>query len=372
MPSKIGELTSLRTLSMFIVGHNRGNRLDELQCLKLGGSLTISDLEKVENPLDARKANLAEKENIRRLYLFWGNDKYSLKSGEEERDEKVLEALEPHPNLEILEIGGFRGRRFPIWMSNSTLDKVVEIYLVKCENCLRLPQLGELPHLKSLFVDNVAGVEYIIEDQVVQSGNPSKSVQNYFPSLGKLHLSSLRNLKGLLKEQVTGSAEAFPNLEELEILRCSALVLPPLSSLRKLKILSCSSVTLASLSKVELETLTDLSVEFENTCTMTVETLQSLTNLKKLSISNADELSLPEQGLRHLTALEELYITSCSELVELPEGIKHLRCLQSLFLCDLQKMVCVPKALKHVSSSLRSIFLYNLPELNSLPDWLDN
>ncbi|XP_012853072.1 PREDICTED: putative disease resistance protein RGA3 [Erythranthe guttata] len=72
MPSKIGELTSLRTLSQFIVGRNRGNRLEELQCLKLGGKLTIRHLERVENLMDAKKANLAEKENLLHLNLPLG------------------------------------------------------------------------------------------------------------------------------------------------------------------------------------------------------------------------------------------------------------------------------------------------------------
>ncbi|KAL9177372.1 hypothetical protein ABFS82_01G054300 [Erythranthe guttata] len=382
MPSKIGELTSLRTLSVFIVGRNTGNQLEELQCLKLGGNLTIRHLERVENPMDAKKANLAKKENLRHLYLEWEheNTTASKSSGEEdiERDEKVLAALEPHPHLEKLEIKRFRGRHFPVWMSNSTLAKLVEIYIKGCDNCLHLPQvLGELPHLKSLRLENLARVEYIIEDQ---SGNRLTSVQQ-FPSLEKLYLTTLPKMKGLLKEQVMiGSAKAFPNLKELNIR-------------------DCNSLTTASLSKVELNALSNLSMDFKQNMTtcFSVEMLQSLTNLKKLTIEKASyDLSLPEQvmralislthlrinecdtprclpegWLRHLTSLEELEIYSCRELVELPEeGIKHLHSLKKVVLCDLPKMVCVPKALNHLSSSLQSLLLYSLPELSSLPEWL--
>ncbi|KAL9167286.1 hypothetical protein ABFS82_05G085500 [Erythranthe guttata] len=399
MPSKIGELTSLRTLSLFIVGHNKDSLLEELKCLKLGGKLRIRNLERVKNPMDAKKATLAEKENLRHLCLEWKPENTASKSSEEEdivRDEKVLEALESHPNLETLDIKGFRGRCFPVWMSNSTLEKLVGVYLKNCENCLHLPQLGELPHLKSLSLKNLARVEYILEDQ---SGNRSTSVQQ-FPSLETLYLTTLPKMKGLLKEQVTmGSAEAFPNLEELQILDCSSLKLPPLSSsLKKLKKLGCSSLTLASLSEVDLNTLTELFVDFkENTATsISIETLQSLTNLKKLEIYKAcDELSIPEQGmraltslahlrikecdtlrcfpegwLRHLTALEELEIFECRELVELPEGIKHLHNLKKVGLYKLPKLVGVPKALNHLSSSLLSLILSRLPELSSLPEWL--
>ncbi|KAL7122715.1 hypothetical protein ACP275_01G060900 [Erythranthe tilingii] len=379
MPSKIGELISLRTLSVFIVGRNRGNRLEELQCLQLGGKLTIRHLEKVEDPTDAKKANLAEKENLRHLYLVWKheNTTASKSSGEEdiERGEKVLEALEPHPNLEKLEIKRFRGRHFPVWMSNSTLAKLVEIYIEGCDNCLHLPQvLGELPHLKSLSLRNLSRVEYIIEDQ---SGNRLTSIQQ-FPSLEKLYLTTLPEMKGLLKDQLMmGSAKAFPNL-------------------KKLNIRDCNSLTMASLSKLDLNALTELYVDFKENMTtcITVETLRSLTNLKKLVIKKASDLPeqgmralisltqlwieecdtprcLPEGWLRHLTSLEELKISHCRELVEIPEeGIKHLQSLKEVDLYDLRKMVCVPKALNHLSSSLQSLRLSKLPELSSLPEWL--
>ncbi|KAL7137590.1 hypothetical protein ABFS83_10G103200 [Erythranthe nasuta] len=70
MPSKIGELTCLKTLSRFI---------------------------RVESAMDAKKANLAKKNNLRHLKLYW-----ELYSKEENIDEEVLETLEPYPNLETL------------------------------------------------------------------------------------------------------------------------------------------------------------------------------------------------------------------------------------------------------------------------------
>ncbi|EYU23338.1 hypothetical protein MIMGU_mgv1a019519mg [Erythranthe guttata] len=275
MPSKIRELTNLVTLSQFVVGGvGRGDELEELQRSNLGGKLKLSHLERVKNPMDAKKANLAEKTNLLHLKLHW-----LWESMEEDIaiDEKVLEALEPHPNLETLDIKGFRGRCFPVWISS-----------------------------------------------------------------------------------------------------CSSLTLPPLSTFfKKLKILNCGILLAASLSKADLRNLTYLSVDFEEnsveTCTITVEALQSLTNLKLLGICRAyaNGLSLPEQGLQHLTALEELHIFKCRELEELPpEGFKHLSCLRKVYLRYLPKMVSVPKALRHLSSSLEYLSLTGLPQLSSLPDWL--
>ncbi|KAL8051297.1 hypothetical protein ABFX02_06G138700 [Erythranthe guttata] len=345
MPSKIRELTCLRTLSLFVVGRDRGNQLEELQCLNLGGMLTIPHLERVENPVDAKKENLREKKNLHRLSLVWESDNIASRLEVEERDEKVLESLEPHRNLESLGIRGFEGRFFPIWMSNSTLDK----------NCLRLPQLGELPHLKSLTLENMAAVEYIIEGQV-QCGN---TLCVNFPSLETLYLCSLPNLKGLSKEEAT--REAFPNLDKLCILHFSSLVMPPLSSLKKLKTLSCSSSTLASLSNLYTVTLLLVDIDKNTTC-IPIETLQNLTEL-----DDFEKLTcLPQCWLRNLTSVEELEVSQCSEIVDLPEGIRYFNCLKELELDDLSKMVRVPEALQHISYSLQSLKLHRLHGLTCL------
>ncbi|KAL7122718.1 hypothetical protein ACP275_01G061200 [Erythranthe tilingii] len=180
-------------------------------------------------------------------------------------------------------------------------------------------------------------------------------------------------MKGLLKEQVTmGSAEAFPNLKELHILDCFSLKLPPLSaSLKKLKKLGCSSLTLASLSEVDLNTLTELFVDFkENTTTcISIETLQSLTNLKKLEIYKAcDELSIPEQGLRALISLAHLKIKDCDTLTCFPEGwLRHLTALEELEIFDCRELVELPEGIKHLHN-LKKIGMYKLPKLVGVPN----
>lgn len=119
MPSQMRELTRLRTLSMFIVGANKGNQLEELGFLNLSGRLEIQHLERVKGQIEAKRANLADKLNLRDLILSW--ERNSLSKLGEDVDEMVLDALEPHPSLEELSINGFSGRRFPVWMTNSTL-----------------------------------------------------------------------------------------------------------------------------------------------------------------------------------------------------------------------------------------------------------
>ncbi|KAK6137243.1 hypothetical protein DH2020_029014 [Rehmannia glutinosa] len=365
MPSKISDLTNLRTLSMFIVGHNRGNQLEELQCLNLGGTLKIRHLERVKNPMDAKKANLADKKNLRHLSLVWNdNDGSKLM---EDVDEKVLEALKPHPNVESLEINGFNGRCFPAWMANSTLKKVVEIIIEGCQNCLRLPYLRELPHLKILWLKNL-GIEYIVEDEI--EGGDAVSID--FPSLEQLKLCNLPNLKGFFKDHVM--REVSPNLREITVINCcSSLKFPPLLSFKQMQTLSCSSSTLASLSN--LNSLTKLKVKIDKNMTcIPIEMLKSLTNLETLELHLTDEVCvLPEEGLRALKSLTWLSIMYSKTLTCLPQGwLRHLSALETLEIYHCTELVELPEEIKHLNS-LRKVELYNLPKmLNSLPDWLGN
>ncbi|XP_047951745.1 disease resistance protein RGA2-like isoform X2 [Salvia hispanica] len=380
MPTKMRKLTGLKTLSMFVVGAKKGTQLEELHGLNLSGELSIQHLERVKDHLDAKKANTSDKKNLRSLKLSWVRN---VLSKLEEDDEKVLDALEPHSNLEYLCIEGFCGRNLPCWMTNSTLEKIVKIDIGDWAYCTRLPKLGELTHLKKLRLWNI-GVEYIIEE--VGSGN---GVKIPFPALEHLQLSNLSNLKSLSKEQES-SRGAFPNLKTLWISRCSSFILQPHPSLQKLDSLRCSSSTLAFLSEQDVPWRLNVVIEESVTC-LPIETLVKYSSkLQSLNIEGAKEISateglealkgvtflglyncdrmtyIPQGMLQHLTALGRVDIFSCKELVELPEEINHLHKLKVIQLSWLPKMACLPQAIQH----LEILFMHDLPELESLPDQL--
>lgn len=381
MPPRMRELSHLRTLSMFVVGFNRGNRLEELQCLNLGGRLEIRHLERVKDHMDAKKANLCEKKDLKEVSLSW--ERNNLSELDNDIDEKVLEELEPHPNLEQLCISGFNGRCFPPWMKCSSLGKVVEIHIKDCRNCRHLPKLGELHHLKRLRLENV-GVVYIIEDEI-HSGT---QVRTLFMALEHLYLLDLPSLRRISKEQE--SREAFLNLKELCIKQCTSLTPPQLSSLTKLENLTCTSSALASLPSQN--SLTTLAIEENTTTCFPVEVLEKLSNLRSLTISGAREISSRGQGLRalkrlehltmedckimrdglirNLTSLRSLCIVSCPELAELPEEIEHLQNLESLVLYNLPKMARLPESICRLSS-LRKLFLGRLAEVETVPERLE-
>ncbi|XP_039044412.1 putative disease resistance protein RGA3 [Hibiscus syriacus] len=101
MPRGIGKLTSLQTLSMFVVDEDGSHGtaaadLSELSQLNnLRGELKITNLGFVRNAREKFKAaNLKGKQHLRELILEW--------RGASDDEEKSLEDLQPHPNLKEL------------------------------------------------------------------------------------------------------------------------------------------------------------------------------------------------------------------------------------------------------------------------------
>ncbi|KAL8499110.1 hypothetical protein ACS0TY_022180 [Phlomoides rotata] len=319
MPYRIGELASLRTLSLFIVGDTIGNHLGELEHLNLGGRLEIKHVERVKNDLTAKKASLVEKPNLRDLVLRWKGDRTSSESAKIREEEKVLEALEPHPNLVTLEIDGFRGRELALWMKN--MKNIIRIDIRNCRNCTYLSPLGYLPLLKSLHLWDLEALEYIVEENEVGCETA------IFPSLEELELQRLPNLKGWLKEGEV--VEMLPNLQGLLVNGCESLRL-----------------------------------------TSTTGGLNSVTNLVLLNCRIGS--IFPEGSLRHLTALQDLELYYVMEFEDVSaEEMKHLHLLKCLSLDGIEGMVSLPQALQHIPS-LQSLTLKGLEQLASLPDWLPN
>nr|CAD1828928.1 unnamed protein product [Ananas comosus var. bracteatus] len=159
MPRGISKLVSLQELSVFVVGKQdrveHCASISELEHLKLVGELEIKGLENVTSPVDAKAANLIEK-NLRNLKLEW-----NVLSAEEGTDstvlpveeiETVLENLQPHQKLENLEIGGYGGGKFPSWMMNrigSCLPNLLQIELADMPDAAHFRSWGNFLFLKN-------------------------------------------------------------------------------------------------------------------------------------------------------------------------------------------------------------------------------
>ncbi|XP_065871351.1 putative disease resistance protein RGA4 [Euphorbia lathyris] len=187
MPFGLGKLNGLETLLLFVVGPNWGGSIEELECLnKLSGDLKITRLEEVGNKKEVERANLQGKAEIQGLSFEWSygaNDRSSM-------DEELLEGLEPHPNIERIKIKYYMGEKWPSWMlrmkspgdgdSFVVINNLVDLRLERCCNCVQLPRLGDLPHLKFLKMNHMRKVERI--------GNEFYGIDSEGSSIGCLRL----------------------------------------------------------------------------------------------------------------------------------------------------------------------------------------
>nr|XP_023926763.1 putative disease resistance protein RGA4 [Quercus suber] len=138
LPQGLRKLIGLWSLPLFIARNNGG--LGELNGLNnLRGTLEIQILEQLEDAnSDCEIKNLREKQHLEILKLTWTH--------QEGHDEMLLDSLQPHPNLNILEVCGYTGVTFSSWLSS--VENLVEISLRECDRCNHLPTLSKLLFLE--------------------------------------------------------------------------------------------------------------------------------------------------------------------------------------------------------------------------------
>ncbi|XP_058222902.1 putative disease resistance RPP13-like protein 1 [Rhododendron vialii] len=337
MPQKIGKLTSLQTLSNFIVSQGNGSTINELGSLiQLRGTLCISGLENVENDMDARRANLKDKQHLDVLLMKWSN--ISDNSRNTSVDLEVLDMLRPHEKLKELTINGYRGLTFPTWVGNSLFSNMVNLEFQNCDKCISLPPLGRLPSLTKLYIQGTKALQNVgLEFYGSGSSNP-------FPALEFLTFEDMAEWKDWSPFEVEKGSQAFSRLSKLTIKRCPKLLgkLPNnLPSLRKLDIEDCPLLVVAW-----VPSPTGL-IEVRNT--RQFDSLISL-SLKDVSIPNS--FNNPEVG-NEAAATENARYSPFSSLTSL--GIKNI-----------QGLTCLPSWFVQGLTRLQELSLYGCPELTSL------
>ncbi|KAF9664022.1 hypothetical protein SADUNF_Sadunf17G0112900 [Salix dunnii] len=357
MPSGMGQLGCLRKLGMFIVGKEVGHHIGELQRLNyIGGELSIKDLDNVQGLADAQNANLARKTNLQSLSLSWREDTSSSLSGANSED--VLCALEPHPNMKILEISGYRGSKFPDWMLESHLPNLALISLQSCMNCEHLPPFGKLRFLKHLLLTRMDTVKCIGSKMYGDGENP-------FPLLKRLTLGEMMNLEDWETNSM-GGREIFTCLRKLRIKKCPKLVeLPSIPLVKKLTIADCAVTLLSSV--VNFTSITSLQIQgFDELTVLPDGLLQNHTCLQKLSIKWMRSLRSLSNQLNNLSSLKSLSIIDCDKLESFPEGVQNLNSLELVSICGMPKIT----ALSILPPSLASLQIAKCEELTSLSEGL--
>ncbi|XP_026400163.1 putative disease resistance protein RGA3 [Papaver somniferum] len=409
MAIEMGKLISLRTLSLFVVGKEPGCGITELKDLQhLKGRLRILGLEHVKSAANARNANLIQKKHLQSLYLCWSS---GLPDTEEEEQAQLMvgEGLQPHPKLKRFYIDGYGGVRFPHWIGVGV--SLVEITLWECHKCEHLPQLGNLPLLKILRLDNLHSVKSISEfyhhgDQVIP----------FFPSLEELYISGIYHQSGKISspcplshiyrmyhfEKISSPSPlspsssssqslssnqvlSFPRLRILEIRNCPELAsfisLPP--SLEMLVLTKTHEELLLRYLKQSPSSLERLEIGgFPNLVSVQNNGLRDLANLRELKISGCPELDF--QNLISLRSLElhsldkiryfpplplltSLRINYCSGLTTLEEWMPNLTSLQYLVIENCKNLNSLSDGLQRLTE-LVDLRILDSKNLKSLPD----
>ncbi|XP_060670486.1 putative disease resistance protein At3g14460 [Ziziphus jujuba] len=337
MPSNMGKLTNLRTLSYFEVGkESSSSGIGELgPLLHLRRTLHISGLENVNGVEDAAMANLTGKDGIDVLVLEW-------KSGET-ADPDIFESLQPPRMLKELIVMGYGGSKFPDWMGNALFSKMVKMRLDNCRRCKLLPSLGQLSLLKELTINGLSGVESVGSEFYGDGG------LNAFPLLETLCFKYMENWKDWFPDETNNGIDRFPQLKKLVVNNCPMLKgkLPEnLPSLKDLEVFACERLTVSIPSNQML-----CSLSIRSCAEVVCENHAHLKSLKSIFISNIRKFRYqPERFMQGLTREENLVVPGCNEMAAL---------LQDTF-CQLTSF----RELRIEGSSLRHLTLVAVPGCN--------
>nr|XP_027073459.1 putative disease resistance protein RGA4 isoform X2 [Coffea arabica] len=346
MPEQMGRLTCLQTLWFFNVSQEKGCGIEELGTLKyLKGSLIIRNLGLVKGKEAAKQAKLFEKPDLSRLAFEWEiGDRES-----DNREEDVLEGLQPHPNLQELGIRSFMGNKFPQWLIN--LPKLETLRIEDCKRC------SELPSLKRLYLEGLDNIRFIgdefygitaneEEGRSRASGSSSRR-RKFFPALEEVRVRYMENLaewKDADQVRSTiGEAEAdvFPVLRNFRIESCPQLITLPCSC-KSLHVENCDNLT-------------------------SIKTGYGTASVEVLSIDSCDNLrELPDLDLFG-SSLQRLTIASCPRLISLGvNGQKcPLPCLEELSIYNCAGLTTISDKMFQSCRSLRSLLVKWCPNLVS-------
>ncbi|XP_030959354.1 putative disease resistance protein RGA1 [Quercus lobata] len=199
-PKGVGKLIDLRTLWVFNIGDKddrEGCKFGELKNLnQLQGTLRINGLENVVDVGEVQNAQLKKKIHLRGLVL-WFSPLDSLEDEEDirrmENDILVLNALEPPPHLQDLEIGGYMGNIiYPNWMMSCTTLK--RLQLLRCVKLEHLPSLGQLPFLEVLKISWLLNAKKVGDEFLgIEDSKNKKDYDIIFPNLKSLEFWDLYN-----------------------------------------------------------------------------------------------------------------------------------------------------------------------------------
>ncbi|XP_048135903.1 putative disease resistance protein RGA4 [Rhodamnia argentea] len=400
--------------------------LEELKGLNnIRGSLSIENLQSViDAEAEYEAANLIGKHSLESLALDWGRfDADDVVIGN--KDEVLLDGLRPHSNLHKLTVYGYKGKRFPRWMTDgSSFPNLAGFSLYGGERYKHFPQLG-LNKLKTLSLWRMEFLECLPEECLKSLTSFESLDIRHCPRLtslsqGMRHLSNLVDLTiiscgeldiskdesgniiilddshgggGLLHSlrsvdiRYLPKLESLPhwllqlnNLEHLQIWSCINLKELPkqmgaLQSLQWLEIIRCPSLTslpegmrrLVSLTHLHIERCPELELDISKDERGNILDFHGgglLHSLRSVDINYLPKLESLPQWLPQLSNLERLHISFCLNLKELPEQMEALQSLERLEIEWCPLLTSLPEGMRRLAS-LTHLIIHNCPELEA-------
>ncbi|XP_058721600.1 putative disease resistance RPP13-like protein 1 [Vicia villosa] len=396
LPRQMSKLENLQTLSNFIVSSVKdvGLKIEDLgKFPHLRGSLSISQLENVNDPSHPSQANLDLKREIDKLELGWS---YTAPSNSQIQ---VLERLRPSTNLKSLTISGFGGDKLSNWVGDPLFVNMVCLKITGCKRISVLPSVGQLGNLKQLFFSKMESVKSV---GTVFYGSGSSSFQPFtsleilsfedmpeweewkliggtsieFPSLIRLSLNNCPKLK----ENIPGN---LPKLESLSVEDCPKLEgMTPnnLPSLVDLRLSGCPLLmgSRHSITNPPSDVFSQLVICLNSLQKLTLTNIPSLTSfpidglpktLRSLSIFFCENLEFfSHESFHNYSSLEDLHIfSSCNSMTSFTLG--SLPVLKSLYISDCKHLKSISIAEDASEPNLvflRSITIVECDELESV------
>ncbi|KAG6520859.1 hypothetical protein ZIOFF_017920 [Zingiber officinale] len=299
MPPGLSGLTSLRSLSSFVVENRTGScSITQLEDLKLHGAMEIK-FSKNFSSYSCGGRKIFMNKDFNELSLSFNCSTTN--------DMSMLDDLCPNKSLKKLKICNYGSRHFPTWLMESQLPNLVVVILQNCNFCEHIPHFRNLQFLRKLVIDGMSGVKHMVAE--CHGHGPIRGC----PSLQEFKLISMTNLEGWSESD--GVDELFPILKKLEIWNCPKLKnIPKLQTIELLKLHDCSGSLLSSVGR--MTSLSHLKLEdVKGMTSLPSGCLRNLTSLMKLEIISCHELQfLPMDEMQQLTMVHSLFIQKCFNL----------------------------------------------------------
>ena len=400
MPKKMSRLESLQTLSGFVVGKESSSALEELGRLEHLQTLRISKLQNIVSAEDAAKARLGKKVFLDELVLEWGGDIV-----DPEKDEDVIEKLQPFVSLQKLHINLYFGTKFPEWLGYGFLRGIAFVRLSNCKHCLHLPPLGQIGSLKALIIEGMDAVKRVGSEfwgpyrsstlfksleTLIFEGMPeweewvSSVTGGDFPCLRELCIRRCPKLKGNLPKRLVGvvKVKISESQELLTTLMREALLNKTLlhyhekiqfisdnkiaSFFEQMIVFKYEGTTESSLPKSGgAESSLHMTPNIEDGADLpsnnwsNQDALQELSSFKSMKVSDVSELM-------EVTGLHSLKIEGCDALEFIPEEVMGRNCsLQHLYIINCCSLESIPQ--RHLHTVLKILYIQHCKKFEFLP-----